>query len=57
MLSVSFSQCLQLHMSSGKIKEMGDILANEADLLGMINEVCERNGILTFTLAGIGLHG
>lgn len=57
MLSVSFSQCLQLHMSSGKIKEMGDILANEADLLGMIKEVCERNGILTFTLAGIGLHG
>nr|XP_029490908.1 lisH domain-containing protein ARMC9 [Oncorhynchus nerka] len=25
-------------MSSGKIKEMGDILANEADLLGMIKE-------------------
>lgn len=57
MLSVSFSQCLQLHMSSGEIKEMGDILANEADLLGMIKEVCERNGILTFTLAGIGLYG
>lgn len=33
------SQVLSVHMSSGEAAEMGDILATEADLLGMIMEV------------------
>lgn len=36
---LSISQVLGVHMSSGEAAEMGDILATEADLLGMIMEV------------------
>lgn len=38
-LSVSVWKTLDTHMSSREAAKMGDILATEADLLGMIKEV------------------
>lgn len=58
MLSVGVVKVLGTHMSSREAAKMGDILATEADLLGMIKEVtnssfceCTKCNIQTSTEA------